>query len=132
MKLKLTPSVVACALFSLLVLQPVSSEAVALPVKKIKTEKEKKAKTNRVSSSRNNSSVKIYPDPLRRIMHVVAKENEGKEIDFFVFDLEGTLVKHFKMINKDHERLSGLERGKYVYNVFAGDEETAAGEFEIR
>jgi hypothetical protein len=132
MKLKLTPSVAACTFFSLLLLQPASSEAVSLPVKEIKTEKEKKAKNTRATSSRNNNSVKIYPDPVRRIMHVVAKENDGKEIDFFVFDLEGTLIKHFKMNNRDHEKLSGLERGKYMYSVFAGDEETAAGEFEIR
>jgi hypothetical protein len=65
-------------------------------------------------------------------MHVVAKENDGKEIDFFVFDLEGTLMQHYKMQNGDHERITTLNRGKYVYRVFTGDEETATGELEIR
>jgi hypothetical protein len=65
-------------------------------------------------------------------MHVVAKENEGKEIDFFVFDLEGTLMQHYKMENGDHEKLTALKRGKYIYRVFSGDEETATGEIEIR
>lgn len=89
----------------------------------------KKAKT---FASLNNSSVKIYPDVLKREMHVVAKDNGGKMIDFFVFDLEGTLVQNYKMNAKDHYRISGLAKGIYVYRVFNGDEETATGKFEIR
>jgi hypothetical protein len=93
----------------------------------------KKGKTKSKSfSSRNNSIVKIYPDALKRIMHIVAKENAGKEIDFFVFDLEGTLLYNYKMKAKDHIKIEGLARGSYVYRVFSGDEETAAGNFEIR
>ena len=74
----------------------------------------------------------MYPDILKRVMHVVAKNNEGAEIDFFVFDLEGTIVKHYKMKSGDHQRLGDLERGKYVFSVFSGDEETASGKFDIR
>ena len=65
-------------------------------------------------------------------MHVVAKDNDGKVIDFFVFDLQGTLMQNYKMNAKDHYRITGLARGTYVYRVFKGDEETAAGKFEIR
>lgn len=94
--------------------------------------KEDNKEKKKVSSSRNNSSVKIYPDMIKRVMHVVAKENEGKDIDFFVFDLQGELIQHYKMKAGDHERITGLERGKYVFHVFCGDEETANGKFEIR
>lgn len=82
--------------------------------------------------SRNNHAVRIYPDPVRRAMHVVAKENKGKEIDFFVFDLQGTLIEHLKLDSGEHEKLTELDRGKYIYRVFAGDEETASGDFEVR
>jgi hypothetical protein len=99
-------------------------------------EKDKKEATNnkaaKTYSSRNNNAVKIYPDAVKRVMHVVAKPNDGKEIDFFVFDLEGTLMQHYKMADGDKEKIAGLKRGKYVYHVFCGDEETATGEFEIR
>jgi hypothetical protein len=91
----------------------------------------KKAKAKSFSSL-NNNSVKIYPDALKREMHVVAKSNEGKVIDFFVFDLQGTLVHNYKMKAREHNLISGLSRGTYVYRVFNGDEETAAGKFEIR
>jgi hypothetical protein len=83
-------------------------------------------------ASHNNSSVRIYPDALKRDMHVVAKNNDGQMIDFFVFDLQGTLLQNYKMKAKDHYRITGLARGTYVYRVFNGDEETAAGKFDIR
>jgi hypothetical protein len=83
-------------------------------------------------ASLNNASVKIYPDALKRDMHVVAKSNDGKVIDFFVFDMQGTLIQNYKMKAKDHNVITGLARGTYVYRVFSGDEETAAGKFEIR
>jgi len=95
----------------------------------VKMTKAKKAKS---FNSLNNQSVKIYPDAFTKDMHVVAKENDGREIDFFVFDVEGTLVQHYKMKEKDHYRIAGLSRGTYVYRVFSGDEETATGKFEIR
>lgn len=117
-------------------------QAAGKPFNKISIEKkeepkeDKPAKKNKVKtkafSSLNNQSVKIYPDVIKRDMHVVAKDNDGKEIDFFVFDLDGTLQTHYRMKAKDHNKVSGLARGTYVYRVFCGDEETAAGQFEIR
>lgn len=99
-------------------------------------EEEKPGRKNssqaRSSSSRNNNSVKIFPDILKRDMHVVAKSKEGKTIDFFVFDTEGTLIQNYRMKEKDHIRIAGLARGKYIYRVFCGDTETAYGDFEIR
>jgi hypothetical protein len=96
------------------------------PVKNAKTKKEKSF------SSLNNQSVKIYPDAFNKDMHVVAKENENKEIDFFVFDTQGNLLYNYKMMNKDHFKISGLARGTYIYRVFNGDVETAAGKFAIK
>jgi hypothetical protein len=81
---------------------------------------------------RNNNSVKIYLDAPKKKVHVIAKENKGKQIDFFVFDLEGTLVHNHKMKTKDHHRVTNLSKGIYVYRVFCGDEETASGQFEIK
>ncbi|MEI9944746.1 MAG: T9SS type A sorting domain-containing protein [Chitinophagaceae bacterium] len=94
-------------------------------------EKDPAGKARTTVTSRNNHAVRIYPDPVRRMMHVAAKDN-GKDIEFFVFDVQGTLMRHFKIASGEREKITGLERGKYIYNVFSGDEETAAGEFEIR
>jgi hypothetical protein len=92
-----------------------------------------KTKTKTTSTSRSNSIVKIYPDIIKRAMHVIVKEdNEGAPVDFFIFDLHGTLVQNSRMKQRDHLKITGLARGKYIYRVFAGDTETASGEFQIR
>ena len=83
-------------------------------------------------SLRNNSSVKIYLDASQKKVHVIAKENNGKQIDFFLFDLEGTLIHNHKLKVKDHHRVTNLVKGVYVYRVFCGDEETASGQLEIQ
>jgi hypothetical protein len=130
--LQFSVSVIA---FGLLLLQPVFS--LATPLKKnpdiIKKGpgEEVPAKKSK-SHAKNNISVKIYPDPLKRILHVVARENKGKEIDFFVFDLQGTLVLNYRMKSNDHQRITGLPKGAYMYNVFCGDIQTASGNFVIR
>jgi len=91
-----------------------------------------KKKKEKTLSSLDNHAVKIYPDIIRREMHVVAKKNEGKEMDFFVFDLQGTLVYNYKMKQGEHYRITGLKKGTYIYRVFSGDMEKATGKFEIR
>ena len=78
------------------------------------------------------STVKIYPDFVKREMHVIAKKKNKKVVDFFVFDMQGTLLFNKRMKANDHAKIQNLHRGKYLYRVFAGDEETTAGEIEFR
>ena len=143
MKLKFTrqsfKAIVALGMYSSLLAEP--SHAAGKPFKKFtaftadpgEEEPAKKSKVKtKTFSPRNNGSVKIYPDMLKKHMHVVAKYNDGKEIDFFVFDLQGTLMQNYKMKAREQYKIAGLDKGTYVYRVFCGDEETASGKFEIR
>ena len=132
MKQKSTRSILIACIALCLTLQTTVSSAAITGDDDPKDKKEVKKAKAKVSSSRNNSSVKIYPDILKRVMHVVAKDNDGVDVDFFVFDLEGTIVKHYKMKAGEHQKIADLERGKYVFSVFSGDEETASGNFEMR
>lgn len=84
------------------------------------------------AASLNNASVKIHPDIIKREMHVVSKDNAGAEVDFFVFDLQGNIIQHYKMKPRAHYKMSGLKKGKYTYSVFLGDEETVSGNFVVR
>lgn len=74
--------------------------------------------------------VRIYPDIIKRVMHV--KNIEVSEVDFFVFDMEGTLIRHLKMPEGDHQKISHLEKGTYVYQVFKGDEMSESGKLKIK
>lgn len=85
---------------------------------------------NSVKFSRKDRSVKVYPDLVKRLMHV--KNVDETPLDFFVFDLEGTLIRHFKMDERDHKKIIGLEKGLYVYQVFSGDEMSESGKITIK
>ena len=77
------------------------------------------------------ASVKIYPGRLKKIIHGVAKENEEKEFDFYVFDRQGTLMVNNKMKAGNHIKIAGLPRGYYSYHVYSGEEETVSGNSSV-
>jgi hypothetical protein len=130
---KFTLSLAGGICFSLLAVNPhYSAAAIKGSVLTTRIKEEEKPLKTKINSSRNNAAVRIYPDIIQRAMHVVAKDNDGRTIDFFVFDMEGTLMKHYKMKDGEHKKITGLQRGKYIYHVFCGDEETASGKFDIR
>lgn len=110
------------------------AQPIIVAATEVNNKKPAKKTTTKIKSlvSRNNNAIKIYPDIFRRKMHVVAKDNASKEIDFFVFDLQGTLVHNYKMKPKDHYRMVNMARGSYIYRVFCGDEEAASGTFQVR
>ena len=122
--------------FSLLAISPtiqlIASEKATYTLAAKAEEKKKITKKSRNRSSRKNHAIKIFPDTWKRIMHVEANNNIPQVIDFFVFDLQGTLIQHYKMEAGERAKLVNLKRGKYVYHVFSGDEETANGQFDVR
>ncbi|MBS1759030.1 MAG: T9SS type A sorting domain-containing protein [Bacteroidetes bacterium] len=116
---------------SFILLQPTFANDNIGKEEPIKKEKKKPAKQNNKTGTLNNAAVKIFPDIIKREMHVVAKDGNDV-LDFFVFDIQGSLVNNYKMKSKDHIKLTSLNRGIYIYRVFNGDTETATGQFEIR
>ena len=80
--------------------------------------------------SKKEREVKIYPDLLKKVMHV--KNVETEKVDFFVFDAEGTIMVHYKMNEKDHKKINGLEKGTYTYQVFRNDEMSESGKIIIK
>ena len=85
---------------------------------------------NKTRSARKEREVRIFPDIIKKTMHV--KNVEGNEVDFFVFDLQGTLMVHYKMNEKDHKKINGLEKGTYTYQVFRKDEMSESGKIIIK
>ena len=94
------------------------------------TENVSTADAKKARSPKKEKEVKIYPDVLKRVMHV--KNLENKEVDFFVFDSEGTILVHYKMNEKEHKKIDNLEKGTYTYQVFKNDEMSESGKIIIR
>ena len=88
------------------------------------------AESKNAKSSKKEREVIIYPDLLKNVMHV--KNAETTKIDFFVFDSEGTIMVHYKMNEKDHKKINGLEKGTYTYQVFKNDEMSESGKIVIK
>jgi len=88
------------------------------------------AESKNAKTSKKEKEVKIYPDLLKNVMHV--KSVETAKVDFFVFDSEGTIMVHYKMNEKDHKKINGLERGTYTYQVFKNDEMSESGKVIIK
>ena len=80
--------------------------------------------------SNKEKEIKIYPDLIKNVMHV--KNVETAKVDFFVFDSEGTIMVHYKMNEKDHKKINGLEKGTYTYQVFKNDEMSESGRIIIK
>jgi hypothetical protein len=94
------------------------------------TENISPAEAKKPKSSRKEREVKIYPDMLKRTLHV--KNIENVKVDFFVFDTDGTIMVHYKMNEKDHKKIDGLEKGTYTYQVFKNDEMSESGKIIIK
>ena len=94
------------------------------------TENTNSADSKNARTSKKEREVKIYPDPLKKVMHV--KNVEAAKVDFFVFDAEGTIMVHYKMNEKDNKKINGLEKGTYTYQVFKNDEMSESGKITIR
>ena len=88
------------------------------------------AESKNAKTSKKEKDVKIYPDLSKNVMHV--KNVETAKIDFFVFDAEGTIMVHYKMNEKDHKKINGLEKGTYTYQVFKDDEMSESGKIVIK
>jgi hypothetical protein len=82
------------------------------------------------SATKKNKEVKIYPDIIKKQMHV--KNAADEQLDFFVFDNEGTIKVHYKMNEKEHKKFSGLDKGTYTYQVFKKDEMRDPGKIIIK
>ena len=75
--------------------------------------------------------IKIVHNPEKKSVRVVVKDIAGQTIDFYVFDLEGTMVINYKLRSKEKKIITTLEKGAYTYNAFSGDEETDFGKIII-
>jgi len=83
-------------------------------------------------SFKNQNVVKVFPDVIKKTIHVVAKSANEKEIDFLVFDINGNMVLDYKMKAGERRAISNLKKGSYMYHVFSDDEYLTTGKIEFR
>jgi hypothetical protein len=83
-------------------------------------------------SFKNENAVKVFPDVVKRAMHVIAKPGNRKEIEFLVFDISGNMVLNYKMQAGERKTITDLKKGSYMYYVFADDEYLMTGKIVFK
>ena len=94
------------------------------------TENVNTADTKKTRPTKKEKEIKIYPDMVKRVMHV--KNVVDQQVDFFVFDSEGTIMVHYKMSEKEHKKINNLDKGTYTYQVFKNDEMSESGKIIVK
>ncbi len=97
-----------------------------------KTFEDDKKPAKKEKSFRNQNVVKVYPDIMKKEMHVIAKSGIEKEIEFMVFDINGNMVLNYKMKPGEKRTITELKKGSYMYHVFAEDEYLTTGKIVFR
>lgn len=76
--------------------------------------------------------IKIYPGATHEVLFFNATGEEGKVYQFFLFDMEGNMVKQTQIRNKQTTILTNFNKGCYTFEVFSDDEHIENGTLTIK
>lgn len=72
-------------------------------------------------------TMKIYPNPSYGVANIQVKGPRKGNYDFFLFTVEGRLVKQIKMKDNQTVVLTNLAPGYYTYDLMRNDERLKRG-----
>ena len=76
--------------------------------------------------------IKIYPGATQEVLFFNASGEDGKVYQFFLFDIEGNMVKQTQIRNKQTTILTNFNKGCYTFEVFSDDEHIENGTLTIK
>ncbi len=80
---------------------------------------------------KKNNVVSISPNPsYNGQVSVTSKSDQA--LHFYIFDLEGTLIYQAVLKTKEKKAITDLNKGTYMYNVFANDESIEEGKLTVK
>lgn len=75
--------------------------------------------------------IALDPNPNRGMLHVKNTSTDINEVQFYVFDLEGVMIENIKLTRNERKKISGLNKGTYMYEVFNEDESIERGKIIV-
>ena len=82
-------------------------------------------------SKSKKETIKIYPNPSTSgNIHVSAVGDQ--ELQFYVFELDGTMVSNLRLSGKEKKTIKNLRKGTYTYDVFMNDEGVESGTIVVK
>ena len=88
--------------------------------------------TSNSFESEKKINVRIYPNPSRGTVYISSNHNSDKELQFYVFALDGTMMHNIKLNSKGKNIITGLKKGIYMYDVFQDDESIERGKIIVK
>lgn len=76
--------------------------------------------------------IRLYPNVDHQVLFFSASGQQGKVYQFFLFDVDGKLVKRVNIRNKETTVLINIEKGSYVFEVFSDDDRIENGQLFVR
>ncbi len=75
--------------------------------------------------------INIDPNPSNGNMRVKNMYANAKEVHFYVFDLDGVMIENIRLLAHEVKKISGLNKGVYLYDVFEKDESIERGKIIV-
>jgi len=76
--------------------------------------------------------IKLYPNASHQVLFFSANGKQGRVYQFYLFDMEGKLVKQANIRNNQTTVLNKIEKGNYLFEVFSDDERIENGLVIVR
>lgn len=76
--------------------------------------------------------IRLYPNANQQVLFFSASGEEGKIYQFFLFDMDGRLVKQANIKNKQTTVINNLDKGVFLFQVFSDDESIENGKVTVR
>ena len=78
------------------------------------------------------SRVRLYPNPTSDGNLSISTNTTEDNVHFYVFDLEGTMVRQVVLNEKRKHKIKNLKKGIYVYDVFVNDTSIEQGKIIVK
>ncbi len=76
--------------------------------------------------------IKIFPGANHEVLFFNATGDDGKVYQFYLFDIDGNMVKQTQIRNKQTTMLTNFSKGCYTFEVFSDDEHIENGTLTIK
>ena len=76
--------------------------------------------------------IKLYPNASHQVLFFSANGEQGRVYQFYLFDMEGKLVKQANIRNNQTTVLNKIDKGNYLFEVFSDDERIENGLVIVR
>jgi len=86
----------------------------------------------KLNQQNNHNIISIDPNPSNGNIQVKNITENAKEVQFYVFDLDGMMIENIRLYAREIKKVNGLRKGVYLYDVFEKDESIERGKIIVQ